>query len=305
MYGKEPVAVFPRVSQLWYKYIHMEEMLGNFSGARQIFDRWMQWNPDTETWLSYVRFELRYEEIERARSIFEKLVQCHNKVSAWVRYAEFEKKNGEVAKARNCYERGVENLVDEEDAEELLVAFAGFEEICKETERARCIYKLALDRVPRNRAGYLYEKFIAFERGYGCQQSIEDAILAKKRFQYEDEVQKNPLNYDVWFDYIRLEESVGRKEKIREVYERAIANVPPAAEKRFWKRYIYLWISYALYEELDVNDLDRARAVYKACLGLIPRDKFSFSKIWVMAANFEIRQLNVKGAADYPWQRDW
>lgn len=32
--------------QLWYKYIHMEEMLGNVAGARQVFERWMQWEPD-------------------------------------------------------------------------------------------------------------------------------------------------------------------------------------------------------------------------------------------------------------------
>ncbi len=40
---------------------------------------------------------------------------------------------------------------------------------------------------------------------------------------------------------------------VREVYERAIANVPPIQEKRHWKRYIYLWINYALYEELEVK----------------------------------------------------
>jgi len=41
-----------------------------------------------------------------------------------------------------------------------------------------------------------------------------------------------PLNHgDAWFDYVRLEESVGDRDRIREVYERAIANVP-AEEKR-------------------------------------------------------------------------
>lgn len=38
-----------------------------------------------------------------------------------------------------------------------------------------------------------------------------------------------------------------------QVYERAIANVPPAAEKRYWQRYIYLWVKYALFEELDAG----------------------------------------------------
>ena len=55
----------------------------------------------------------------------------------------------------------------------------------------------------------------------------------------------------MWFDYVRLEEENGDPARVREVYERAIAQIPPSKEKRFWKRYIYLWISYAIYEELQ------------------------------------------------------
>ncbi|MCE5167429.1 hypothetical protein HAX54_001696, partial [Datura stramonium] len=68
-----------------------------------------------------------------------------------------------------------------------------------------------------------------------------------------------------------MEESVGNKERIREVYEKAITNVPPAEEKWYWQRYIYLWINYALYEELDAQDMERTR-------------------------DFEIRQLRLKEA---------
>ena len=137
------------------------------------------------------------------------------------------------------------------------MAFAEFEERCKETERARCIYKFALGRIPKGRAEDLYRKFVAFEKQYGDREGIEDAIIGKRRFQYEDEVRKNPLNYNSWFDYIRLEEIVGNKERVREVYERAIANVPPAEEKRYWQRYVYLWINYALFEELVAEDMER------------------------------------------------
>ncbi|GJR55345.1 crooked neck-like protein 1 [Tanacetum coccineum] len=265
-------------------------------GARQIFERWMSWEPDQQAWLSYIKFELRYNEIERARAIYERFMQCLPKVGAWIRFAKFEMKNGEIARARNCYERAVDKLADDEEAETLFVAFAEFEEKCKETERARCIYKFALDHIPKGRAEDLYRKFVAFEKQYGDREGIEDAIVGKRRFQYEEEVRKNPLNYDSWFDYVRLEESVGNKQRIREVYERAIANVPPADEKRYWQRYIYLWINYALYEELDAQDVPRTRDVYSECLKLIPHKKFSFAKVWLLAAQFEIRQLNLSGA---------
>ena len=41
-------------------------------------------------------------------------------------------------------------------------------------------------------------------------------------------MKSNPLNYDAWFDYLRLLEDDGNVEQIRDTYERAIANVPPA-----------------------------------------------------------------------------
>lgn len=36
------------------------------------------------------------------------------------------------------------------------------------------------------------------------------------------------MNYDAWFDYLRLLEADGDVNQIRETYERAIANIPPS-----------------------------------------------------------------------------
>jgi hypothetical protein len=33
----------------------MEEMLGNYAGARQVFERWMRFEPDHQAWLSYIK----------------------------------------------------------------------------------------------------------------------------------------------------------------------------------------------------------------------------------------------------------
>jgi tetratricopeptide (TPR) repeat protein len=71
---------------------------------------------------------------------------------------------------------------------------------------------------------------------------------------------------------------------------------PPVKEKKLWQRYIYLWINYALFEELEADDGERCREVYKQCLRIIPHAKFSFSKIWIMHANFELRQQNLDAA---------
>lgn len=57
-----------------YKYTYMEEMLGNVLAARQVFQRWMEWEPEEQAWQSFIRFELRYNEKENARNIYEKFV---------------------------------------------------------------------------------------------------------------------------------------------------------------------------------------------------------------------------------------
>ena len=40
-------------------------------------------------------------------------------------------------------------------------------------------------------------------------QGIEEVIVSKRRFAYEDQLRTNALQYDVWFDYVRLEEAAG------------------------------------------------------------------------------------------------
>jgi crooked neck len=80
------------------------------------------------------------------------------------------------------------------------------------------------------------------------------------------QVLANPRNYDAWFDLIGVYESqldntnsnnndttvdtTAQTNAVRDVYERAIANIPLSNDKSYWRRYIYLWIYYAVFEEL-------------------------------------------------------
>ena len=57
------------------------------------------------------------------------------------------------------------------------------------------------------------------------------------------------MNYEAWLNLIFLEESLKNVEKVREVYEAAVKEKPPAEEKRFWRRYMYIWYNYAIFEE--------------------------------------------------------
>ena len=290
------VTTLPRVDQLWRKYTYMEEMLGNVAGARQLFERWMQWQPEEQAWHAYINLELRYQEVERARGLYERFVLAHPAVKNWIKYARFEEKHASLARARKVYERAVDFFGAEHMDERLYVAFAKFEENQREFQRARVIYRYALDRISKQEAQELLRNYCLFEKKFGERRDVEELILSKRSFHYEEEVKAHPHNYDAWLDYLRLLERDAEAEAVREVYERAIANVPPIPEKRHWRRYIYLWLNYALYEELEAKDPERARQVYQASLELILHARFTFAKMWLYYARFEIRQKNLPRA---------
>lgn len=54
------VTLLPRINQIWYKYVYLEELLGNVAGARQVFERWMSWEPDEKAWSAYIKVSSIY-----------------------------------------------------------------------------------------------------------------------------------------------------------------------------------------------------------------------------------------------------
>ncbi|KAF2813469.1 putative cell cycle control protein [Mytilinidion resinicola] len=290
------VSYLPRVDKLWYKYVYMEETLGNVAGCRQVFERWMSWEPEPAAWSAYIKLERRYNEVERARQLFQRFTTVHPEPQNWIKWARFEQENGTSDLVREVYGMAIETLGDDFMDEKLFMSYAKFEASLKELERARAIYKFALDRMPRSKSVNLHKAYTTFEKQFGDREGVEDVILSKRRVQYEEQVKENGKNYDAWIDYARLEETAGNVDRVRDVYERAIAQIPPTQEKRHWRRYIYLWLFYALYEEMTSKDVDRTRQIYQECLKLLPHKKFTFAKVWLMAAQFEIRQGQLQAA---------
>lgn len=276
------------------------EMLGDIPGTRQVFDRWMKWEPDEDAWNAYIKLEKRYGEYERARQIFAAYTQVHPEPRTWLKWAKFEEEFGTADMVRDVFQSAIqyiaETLGDDAVDERLFIAFARFETRQKEYERARAIYKFGLDNLPRSRSMQLHAQYTTFEKQFGDKEGVEDVVLTKRRRLYEEQVKENPKNYDVWFDFARLEEMGGDPDRVREVYERAIAQVPPTQEKRHWRRYIFLFLFYAIWEEKDAKNIERARAIYDTCLNLIPHKKFTFAKVWIAKAHFEIRQGNLTAA---------
>ena len=107
--------------------------------------------------------------------------------------------------------------------------------VCFQHERARVIYKYALDNIPKDKAQDLYKAYTVHEKKFGDRAGIESVITSKRKLQYADALNNNPLDYDTWFDLIKLLENADEvdPEQVRETYERAISHVPPAMVRIF------------------------------------------------------------------------
>ncbi|KAG2046043.1 hypothetical protein BDR06DRAFT_1039780 [Suillus hirtellus] len=196
---------------LWYKYVYLEELLQNVPGARQVYKWWMQWEPDNQAWEAYIKMAERYDKSDRAT------VRPDPRV--WVKWAKFEEEQWKLDKAREVFQTTLQAGN----------ALAKMETQLEEYEHARVIYKFAQSCLPQSKSVNLYAAYTKFEKQHGTQCSVESAVLQDRR------------NYDVWFDYVQLKE---------DVYKHAIAHVPPGQEKCHWRWYIFLWLEYALFEEI-------------------------------------------------------
>ncbi|KAF8882457.1 hypothetical protein BD779DRAFT_1612457 [Infundibulicybe gibba] len=274
------VTLLPRVDQLWYKYV---------------FERWMKWEPDDKAWQAYIKLEERYNELDRASAIYERWIGVRPEPRVWVKWGKFEEDRGNLDKAREVFQTALGFYGDEEELVEKAQAFA-------------------LARIPRSKSASLYASYTKFEKQHGTRNTLESTVLGKRRIQYEEELAHDGRNYDVWFDYTRLEEGAWRdlrdegstdeeleaaSGRVRDVYERAISQVPPGGEKRHWRRYIFLWLDYALFEEIETKvstGYNRARQIYETAIKLVPHKQFTFAKLWLMFAKFEIRRIELTKA---------
>ena len=297
-------AILPRVDQFWYKYTFMEEMVENHAACRAVFERWMAWEPDDRAWHAYAAFEERRGDARRARAVLERFVACHPRLPSYLKYARWEERQQQPTLARDAYERALRELgqwefeAGEEAA--LYRAFARFEERQREHGRARAILVHACATLDRDAHADVHADLLAFEKKHGAVDAVERQVAEQRRSDYEARVRDHPRDYDAWFDLLRLEEArfraTGDAGRCRAAYARACAQAPPVAEKRYWRRYVYLWLGRAAFEEVDVGDVAAARAALRAALDAVPHAAFTFAKLWLAAADLEVRAKDL-GAA--------
>lgn len=55
----------------------MEELVGEYVKARDVFDRWMDWCPGEKAWMSYIKFQERLGEHENAKRVLYKYLEAY------------------------------------------------------------------------------------------------------------------------------------------------------------------------------------------------------------------------------------
>jgi len=53
-------------------------------------------------------------------------------------------------------------------------------------DRVRAIYKYALDNLPKESCQVIYKNYTIHEKKFGDRAAIEDVVVNKRRFQYEE-----------------------------------------------------------------------------------------------------------------------
>ena len=310
------VTTLPRVDKLWFLYVQTEETLKNYQMVRIIFERWLSWNPNPSAWDAYINYEKRYDEYDNAREIYVRYVQIHSSGETWLKWIDFEMNDvpidsEQVMRIRNVFELSVDTMLASESLKgdillaEIINKWSLWEISVKEYERARAIFQLMLrsdtiqEIITPEQRSQIYLSYTEFEKSYGDKDTIESSIMIKRKLKYEEEVSRVPQDYDSWWSYIGILQQEDNNEATRETFERAVKIIlTDSFKSTVWRRYIYIWIKYAFWEEFTVGSINNARNIWNRVLKVIPHKNFTFAKIWISFAQFEIRNDPENGLAN-------
>ena len=125
-------------------------------------------------------------------------------------------------------------------------------------------------------------------------------MLDKRRRHYKGILKENSRNYDIWFDLVLLEESIDHNnETIEETYQQIQKTHPQIDEKKFWKKYIYLNLSYATFLEITKSDLTKAIQVVSDLVALLHEKGIKSKKIWIFGFKQFIRNREITKARQF------
>lgn len=292
------VTTLPRTDKFWFMYVQIEESLSNFKSVREVFERWLTWKPIRSAWEAYASFEERYREFSNARDVYKRYISEYNDAEAWSKWIVFElnlslEEAEHVAMIRGVFEAGADSLImNSKNSDDIQVSYfmtrwIQWESSLGENERSKAIYSKLLEGnyLLKTQKMTLVREAKLFNGLNGKSGEVGE-LFTRRRLQYVQNVTQDPCDYDSWWAMAKLEDS----SNAITVLQKAIAKIPKESTKlTHWRRFVFLWINLALRLEYDIEDLKLAREIWQNALDCIPHDRFTFGKLWIMYAEFEIR----------------
>ena len=286
------IKILPRVEQLWFKYIEMEELLSNYKKCILLYNKWMNFLPSKRAWDSYLSFLEKLGEVEKVREVHYKLLDNFPEVRNYIKVAKYEYRKRNIESARFLYEKALEDLGEKCYIQKFFISWADFEIKCGEFERGKEIYIFGLKCLDENNKDWVESEYEKFERVRGEEKNVDDIILLKRRKKYRNIINKNKMNFNAYFDLIFLEESFLNYDNVEKIYEEVL-NLHPEEKKKNWERFIYFYLSYAIFLELKKKDKEKAIKIMEKAIKKIPHKKFTFSKIWIYLGKLYIRNNEI------------
>jgi len=113
--------------KLFRGYIDLEMKLFEFGRCRQLYNKYIEWNPSNwKAWDEFAKLERGLDDIDRARGIYELAVEepeLDMPERVWKAYIDFEEEEGEYEKARALFER----LLAKTNHVKVWISYAQFE----------------------------------------------------------------------------------------------------------------------------------------------------------------------------------
>jgi len=144
-------------------------------------------------------------------------------------------------------------------------------------ERLRDLFEQAIESAPPNYAAPLFLLYAEAEEKYGL---ARHAMLIYDRSTKAVEPQLRPKMFNIYLK--RATENFGIS-RTRQIFEKAIAELPDQQVKSFALRYANL--------ERRLGEIDRARAIYTHCSQICPPSQDP--GFWDTWKNFEVKHGNV------------
>jgi pre-mRNA-splicing factor SYF1 len=285
------------LASIWCEYIEMELRNGNYDQARVLVQRattvpqnhrripqtastTLRLFKSIRLWNLYADLEESLGTFYSTKAVYEQILDLRIATPATIlNYAKFLEENKFYEDSFKVYERGVAVFKYPTALDMWVTYLTRFMDRYGGTklERLRDLFEQAVETAPPNFAAPLYLLYAEAEEKYGL---ARHAMLIYDRSTKAVEPQLRPRMFNIYIK--RATENFGIS-RTRQIFEKAIAELPDQQVKTFALRYANL--------ERRLGEIDRARAIYTYCSQICPPSQDP--NFWDTWKNFEVKHGNV------------